>query len=145
MVLMTLLELYRSRGFVQLIANAANRQDVARVLRIGFKFLTQPIDVWVNVALVTLILSAPNPIQQTIARPGAARFRSKQLQNLKLERRKIDSRALPKHFMSAFVDYQIADLDAFTVSLSFAYSRVSPAIVRSAARFDRTYTLQSSA
>src|SRR5882672_776384 len=71
----------------------------------------------IDVALVALILRAPNSVQQVVARPGASGLRSQQLQNLKFKRRQINALALPDHFMTPLVDHQVTNLHAFIVGL----------------------------
>src|SRR5688572_2405482 len=79
------------RIFIQLVADAANSQNVVRVLRITLQLLTQTVDVGIDVSLVAFILRAPDPIQQIVSRPRAARFGGQQLEYLELQRRQIDA------------------------------------------------------
>src|SRR5690348_15935808 len=99
------------RNLVQLVTDAAHSQNITRVLWIGLKLLSQAIDMWIDVALVAFVIGTPNAIEQSISRPRAARLRSEQLENLKLERRQIDTVAVANHFVTALVDHEIAHLD----------------------------------
>src|SRR4051812_7771355 len=66
----------------------------------------------INVALIALVFSAPDLIEQCVTRPGASRLGGEQFQNLKFERRQIHTRACARYFVTPFVYDQIADLYA---------------------------------
>ena len=104
-----------SRRFVKLVSDAADSQHISRVLRISLQFLSQAIDVWVDVALITFVVGAPDVVQKRIPGPGAAGFRGQQLQNLKLKRREVNTLTLPAHLMATLVDYQVSNFYALTV------------------------------
>src|SRR5687767_903280 len=55
------------RILIQLVADAANSQNVMRILWIVLQLFTQAVDVGIDVPLVAFILSAPYPIQQIIS------------------------------------------------------------------------------
>ena len=80
----------RSGILVEFVTDAPHGQNVVRIFWIGFQLFAEPVDVRIDVALISFILRAPHAIEQIIARPGAARFRRQQLKYLKLERREID-------------------------------------------------------
>src|SRR5205807_8017262 len=105
------------RILVQLVADAAHRKHVMRILRIGFELLPQPIDMRINVALIAFILGAPDGIEEIIARPGTPRLRREQIKNLKLERCQIDSRATARDFMPPSIDNQITNLQTILVTI----------------------------
>src|ERR1700716_3556521 len=72
--------LYRFLGprgsgiLVEFVSDAANGQHIMGVLWISFQLLSQPVYMRVDVALIAFILSAPDTIEQIIARPGVAGF-----------------------------------------------------------------------
>ena len=86
----------------------------------------------VNVSLVAFVLSAPDAIEQVITRPGAARLRCQQLQNLKLERREIDFFAASRNFVAPLIYYQLPDLHPIFIAavrlgdLTSAQERLDP-------------------
>ncbi len=69
----------------------------------------------IDVALVAFVVGAPNAIEQRVSGPGAAGLGREQFENLKFERREIDAIAVADHFVTPFVDHQIANLDPFAV------------------------------
>src|SRR6476659_8482789 len=96
----------RSRVLIKFVSDATHGQHVMRVLRIVLQFLSQPINVRIDVALITFVLGAPNPIEQIVARPCTARLRRQQIEDLKLERREIDLLSRARDFMSTAIDNQ---------------------------------------
>ena len=104
-----------SGNLVQLVTDATNGQDISRIFRIGLELLTKSIDVRIDVALVAFVVRAPNAIEQRVSGPCSSRFRCEQLENLKLKRCQVDAKTLSHHFMTTLIDYEIANLDAFSV------------------------------
>src|SRR6185369_11200411 len=67
-----------SGNLVQLVTNATNRQYVTRIFRISLQLFAETIDMRIDIALVTFVISAPNSIEQSVSGPCAAGFRRKQ-------------------------------------------------------------------
>src|ERR671916_166745 len=85
-----------------------------------FNLLPQAIDVRVDISLITFVLRAPHFVEQFVARPRATRLAGEAFENLKLERREFDERAVERHLVAAFVYNETSDLDALRRLLPFA-------------------------
>src|SRR5688572_28313660 len=79
------------RNLVELVTDSTNSQHVARVLGIRLELLAQAVDVWIDVALIAFVIGAPNAVEQRVSGPGPAGLRREQFENLKLQRRQINS------------------------------------------------------
>src|SRR5258707_14496831 len=91
-----------------------------RVLGISFQFLSQPIDMRVDVPLIAFVLSAPDTIEQVVARPGAAGLRRQQLQDLKLKWSQINPGATACDFVTPLIYHQVANLHSIFVAAVLA-------------------------
>ena len=63
-----------SGRLVKFVTNAADGEYVSGILWIGFKLLSESVDMWIDVALIAFIIRAPDAVKQSVARPRASRF-----------------------------------------------------------------------
>src|SRR6185436_14923500 len=94
-----------------------------------------------DVALVAFVVCAPDAIEEGVSGPRASRFRREQLENLKLERRQIDTKAVSHHFMTTLIDYEIADFDAFAIRFLWRSAAASQQRLDSILQLARTERL----
>ena len=79
-----------SGRLVKFVTNAPDGEYVSGILWIGFKLLSESVDMWIDISLITFVVCTPNAIKQCVSRPRTSRFRGKKFQDLKFQWRKID-------------------------------------------------------
>ena len=101
---------------VQLVSDAADRQDVMGIFGIVFQLLAQPIDVGIDVTLIAFVFSTPNPIEQIVRDQHAPVSRSYNSES-ETQRCQVNALAATRYFMPPLGDHQVANFHPIAVAL----------------------------